>query len=52
MAVYRVYQRGKAEAIVENVPAPADLGLDAKRGRVLIPQFTENRLRIVRLPGR
>lgn len=51
-AVYRVDQQGKAEAFVENVPAPADLGVDAKRGRLLIPQFTENKLRIVRLPGR
>lgn len=51
-AVYGVDQQGKAEAIVENVPAPADLGVDAKRGRLLIPQFTENRLRIVPLPGR
>lgn len=51
-AVYRVDQRGKAEAVVKNVPAPADLGLDVRRHRLLIPQFTENKLRIVLLPGR
>ena len=50
--VYRVDPQGKAEAFVQNVPGPADLGVDAKRGRLLIPQFTENRLRIVPLPGR
>ena len=51
-AVYRIDQQGKAEAVVRDVTAPADLGVDLKRGRLLIPQFTENRLRIVRLPGR
>lgn len=51
-AVYRVDQRGKAEVVVENVPSPADLGLDVRRKRLLIPQFTENKLRIVPLPGR
>lgn len=51
-AIYRVDQQGKAEAVVQDVTAPADLGVDAKRGRLLIPQFTENKLRIVPLPGR
>ncbi len=34
------------EAAVENVEAPADIGWDASRGRVLIPLFQANVLHI------
>ena len=45
-AVYRVGADGRAEAIVEGVPSPADIGWDAGRRRVLIPVFMENRVEI------
>ncbi|MBA3232172.1 MAG: SMP-30/gluconolactonase/LRE family protein [Acidobacteria bacterium] len=49
-AVYQVDPQGKATAIVKDVPAAADLGVDITRGRLLIPQLTEDTLRIVPLP--
>lgn len=43
--VYRVDPGGNAPIpVVEGVPSPADIGWDARRQRVLIPVFTENRL--------
>lgn len=42
--------RGKAgetfQPVVQNVEAPADIGFDSKRSRILIPHFTENRVSI------
>lgn len=46
-AVYRVRPPAAAEVVVKGVVSPADIGYDAKRGRLLIPQFLENRLRVV-----
>lgn len=43
-AVYRQPPNGQATAVVENVPSPADIGYDAKRKRLLVPVFTENRV--------
>lgn len=42
--VYRVAADGKATAVVQNVKAPADIGYDRKRNRVLIPLFQDNRV--------
>jgi len=42
--VYRVSSDGSVERIAENLDAPADIGYDRRRGRVLIPLFNENRL--------
>lgn len=39
-AVYRIGADGNAIPLVENVEAPADIGYDAQRDRVLIPLFT------------
>lgn len=44
--VYRVSADGEAVAVVENVEAPADIGWDAGRRRVLIPLFNANRVEI------
>ncbi len=46
--VYRVPADAEADATaaVENVPSPADIGWDARRHRVLIPIFQENRVEI------
>lgn len=45
--IYRIPgrgQEGRATPVVEGVPSPADIGWDARRQRVLIPVFQENRL--------
>jgi hypothetical protein len=41
--VYQVHAGGHYMTAVDSVPAPADIGFDARRNRVLIPLFTENR---------
>jgi sugar lactone lactonase YvrE len=43
-AVYRVERGGTARVVVRNVPSPADIGYDSKRGRVLIPIFTKSQV--------
>ncbi len=47
--VYQVHAGGHYMPMVESVPAPADIGFDARRNRVLIPLFTENRVLARRL---
>jgi glucose/arabinose dehydrogenase len=42
--VYRVERGGTARVVVRNVPSPADIGYDSKRGRVLIPIFTKHQV--------
>jgi DNA-binding beta-propeller fold protein YncE len=42
-AVYRV-TGARAEVLVSNVPAPADIGYDSRRNRVLIPLFQQNQV--------
>lgn len=49
-AVYHVTDGGAITRIVENVRAPADIGVDARRGRVLIPLFMDDRVLIRDLP--
>ncbi len=44
--VYRVSADGSVERIVTGLNAPADIGYDRARSRVLIPLFNENRLLI------
>jgi sugar lactone lactonase YvrE len=41
-AVYRVTPEGEKSTLVEGVDAPADIGYDAGRNRVLIPLFNQN----------
>jgi sugar lactone lactonase YvrE len=41
-AVYRGKPGGAFTAVVENVTAPADIGYDTKRSRLLIPHFMDN----------
>ena len=41
-AIYRGKPGGEWKAVVENVKAPADIGWDDKRGRVLIPLFMDS----------
>ena len=44
--VYRYSEKGISKA-VENLDSPADPGWDAKRGRLLIPHFKQDRLSII-----
>jgi len=44
-AVYWIHADGRVAPLVENVEAPADIGFDATRNRVLIPLFREDALR-------
>ncbi len=43
-AVYRVGGDGMAKVVAEKVKAPADIGYDSKRNRVLIPLFMDNKI--------
>lgn len=45
-ALYRLGEDGTFSVAIDSVPAPADIGYDAGRNRVLIPLFTENRVLI------
>lgn len=45
-AVYRVDPAGAISRLVEGVPAPADIGYDAQRDRVLIPLFLDDKVLI------
>ena len=46
-AVYWILPDGSVQTLLENVEAPADLGYDAERNRVLIPRFLANELTIL-----
>jgi sugar lactone lactonase YvrE len=41
-AVYEITAAGRASVAVPNVKAPADIGYDGRRRRVLIPLFQDN----------
>ncbi|HEX6308637.1 MAG TPA: SMP-30/gluconolactonase/LRE family protein [Longimicrobiales bacterium] len=45
-AIFRIAPDGQVSAVVENVEAPADIGYDSRRHRVLIPLFSGNRIEI------
>lgn len=45
-SIWRVGGDGAVTRIIQDVPAPADIGFDAQRNRVLIPLFNENRVLI------
>jgi hypothetical protein len=44
--MYRVAPDGQVSTAVEDVEAPADIGWDSSRHRVLIPLFNGNRIEI------
>lgn len=50
-SVYRVGADGAVTKVVENVEAPADIGFDATRNRVLVPLFNQNRVVIRDIGG-
>jgi len=45
--IYRLEKNGKFELIVDSLDAPADLGYDSKRNRILIPLFKQNKVVIL-----
>lgn len=47
-SVYR-FVNGQGTNLIKGVPSPADIGYDAKRNRLLIPIFTQNRFEIWQL---
>jgi sugar lactone lactonase YvrE len=49
-AVYRGKPGGAFQAVLENVNAPADIGYDSKRHRLLVPHFMDNVVTIHELP--
>ena len=49
-AVYRGKLGGKFEVAVPGLKAPADIGYDTKRKRLLVPHFTENSVEVFDLP--
>ncbi|MEC9073381.1 MAG: hypothetical protein VX938_13405, partial [Myxococcota bacterium] len=49
-AIYKGPPGGPFEAVISNVDAPADIGLDTKRNRVLVPLFKTNIVQIHALP--
>ncbi len=46
-----IMENGKVTAIGGKLPSPADIGLDAKRGRVAIPELMEGRVEFRTLPA-
>lgn len=44
------YENGSEVRVISGVAGPADFGYDAKRNRVMIPLFTQNRVEIWQLP--
>jgi hypothetical protein len=42
--VYRLDAKGNATEVVKNVKAPADIGWDSKRKRILVPRFLDHRV--------
>ncbi len=43
-AVYRVAGDGSVSRVLENVDAPADIGVDRTRNRLLVPLFNQNQV--------
>lgn len=48
-AIYRGKPGGELKPVIEDVKSPADIGYDTKRGRVLVPLFTESEVRAYEL---
>ncbi len=44
--VYRIAPDGSVSALAENLEAPADLGYDTRRQRLLVPLFNGNRIEV------
>ncbi|MDH3297682.1 MAG: hypothetical protein OEM96_05330 [Gemmatimonadota bacterium] len=49
--VYLLRPNGSASAVAKNVESPADIGIDRRRNRVLIPGLMTNQVLLAPLPG-
>lgn len=49
-AIYRMGGGGQYEVVADSLEAPADIGYDARRQRVLVPLFMANTVVILRVP--
>jgi len=49
-AIKKGLEEGEPETLFDELTSPADIGLDTKRNRVLIPSFMENKVWIKTLP--
>src|SRR3989475_1018616 len=47
-----VVASGKVARLISGVPSPADIGLDTKRNRVLIPILQQDRVEVWQLPAK
>lgn len=48
----RTIAGGQVQRLIAGVPSPADIGLDTKRNRVLIPIFQGDRVEVWQLPAK
>jgi sugar lactone lactonase YvrE len=48
-SLYTVSQSGAISVLATNLPSPADIGLDTRRDRVLVPLFDDNKVVIIPL---
>ena len=44
------YESGHQVKVLTGLPSPADIGIDRKRHRILVPIFTQNRVEVWQLP--
>jgi sugar lactone lactonase YvrE len=49
-SVYKGKPNGTFVPVIQNVKSPADIGLDTKRKRILVPLFTENAIEAYDIP--
>jgi outer membrane protein assembly factor BamB len=49
-AVFAVDSKGKVTTVFPDLPAPADIGYDAKRNRLLVPLFNDNKVVVKPVP--
>jgi sugar lactone lactonase YvrE len=45
-----VVENGTLRPVIRNVPAPADIGVDTKRGVLAVPRFNDGRVEYYKLP--
>jgi hypothetical protein len=46
-AIYRLNSDGTYSVAFDSIPSPADIGFDDRRGAVLVPVFTQNRVQVL-----
>ena len=50
-AIYQLDKEGNYTVLADSLKSPADIGIDTKRNRVLVPLFLENKVVILPLKG-